>query len=97
MIGSGLTLANPNVHSILCSALIHDVDHTGVPNATLVEEGADIAKLYKNKSVAEQNSVDIAWDLLMDQNFKDLRDCIYKTETERIRFRQLVVNTVRSG
>jgi hypothetical protein len=31
-------------------------DHVGVPNATLVKEGSHLAKIYKNKSVAEQNS-----------------------------------------
>ena len=69
--------------AVVLSALIHDVDHTGVPNAVLVNEGAEIATLYKNKSVAEQNSVDIAWDLLMDEGFKDLRDLIYTTEVRK--------------
>lgn len=36
-----------------------DVDHPGVPNTALVRENALIAKVYKNKSVAEQNSVDV--------------------------------------
>ena len=40
------------------SALIHDVDHTGVPNAQLIKENADIADYYKNRSVAEQNSLE---------------------------------------
>lgn len=43
--------------AVIFSALIHDVDHTGVPNAQLVKEGAEIASIYKNKSVAEQNSI----------------------------------------
>jgi len=37
------------------SALIHDVDHQGVPNSQLVKENAYIASVYKNRSVAEQN------------------------------------------
>lgn len=36
------------------SALIHDVDHSGVPNAQLVKEKAYVARTYDNKSVAEQ-------------------------------------------
>ena len=76
------------------SALIHDVDHQGVPNAQLVKEKSDLATLYKGKSVAEQNSVDIAWDLLMEPAFRDLRDCIYTSQEELERFRQLVVNSV---
>lgn len=62
------------------------------PNAQLINEGATIASVYKGKSVAEQNSVDLAWSLLMDDNFTDLRNAIYKTDDERTRFRQLVVN-----
>jgi class 3 adenylate cyclase len=41
------------------AALVHDVDHPGVPNSTLVQENAPLAIAYKGKSVAEQNSVDM--------------------------------------
>jgi len=76
------------------SALIHDVDHPGVPNAQLVREQTTLALAYRNKSVAEQNSVDIAWKLLMTDGYKDLRRTIYVNEAEYARFRQLVVNAV---
>lgn len=76
------------------SALIHDLDHKGVPNATLVKEQTDEAIRYKNKSVAEQNSVDLAWELLMKPEYVDLRACIYNSRKEFQRFRQLVVNAV---
>ena len=46
------------------------VDHTGVPNAQLIKENADIAEYYKNRSVAEQNSLDLSWRLLMDPQCK---------------------------
>jgi class 3 adenylate cyclase len=76
------------------AALIHDADHTGVPNSQLIKENSALAKLYKDKSVAEQNSVDLCWDLLMDSNFEYLRAAIFSTDDERKRFRQLVVNSV---
>jgi class 3 adenylate cyclase len=76
------------------SALIHDVDHTGVPNNQLVKEETDVALFYKNKSVAEQNSVDLAWSLLMEKEFEGLRSLIYRSNAELDRFRQLVVNGV---
>jgi class 3 adenylate cyclase len=76
------------------AALIHDTDHSGVPNAQLVKEGAEVAKIYDGKSVAEQNSVDIAWDLLMHKNYKDLRNLICETDEEMRHFRELVVNSV---
>eukprot|EP00934_Nitzschia_sp_Nitz4_P001943 Nitzschia sp. Nitz4//scaffold517_size4071//2291//3964//NITZ4_009255-RA/size4071-processed-gene-0.3-mRNA-1//-1//CDS//3329553799//1943//frame0 len=76
------------------SALIHDVDHPGVTNAILVSEGATLAKAYKNKSVAEQNSVDIAWELLMTDRYKNFRNCAFVDGAELARFRQMVVNMV---
>jgi hypothetical protein len=76
------------------AALIHDVDHTGVPNAQLVKEEKELVRKYGGKSTAEQNSVDIAWDLLMSDSFKTLRRTICPTEKELSRFRQLVVNSV---
>ena len=53
-----------------------------------------MAKVYKNKSVAEQNSVDLAWTLLMTDEYSELRTTIAETDAEVERFRQLVVNTV---
>jgi class 3 adenylate cyclase len=76
------------------SSLIHDLDHPGVPNTQLIKEGSEMAALYRNQSVAEQNSVDLAWGLLMEPTYKDLRECIYTSQSELDRFRQLIVNSV---
>jgi hypothetical protein len=57
----------------------------------LVEEKTPEAERYK-KSVAEQNSIHKAWDLLMTDEYKDLRQTIYTTEDELRHFRQLVIN-----
>ena len=80
--------------AVLFAALIHDCDHPGVPNAQLIKESPALASRYANKSVAEQNSVDIAWDLLMMDSFVDLQQALFATEAELRRFRQLVVNAV---
>lgn len=80
--------------SVVFAALIHDVDHSGVPNAQLVKEGTPLAILYNSKSVAEQNSIEMSWDLLMEPAYANLRRTIYATTEEFARFRQLVVNTV---
>jgi 3'5'-cyclic nucleotide phosphodiesterase len=90
----GITSDPLTQFAVIFSALIHDVDHQGVPNTTLVTEKSPLAVLYNNKSVAEQNSLDLAWDLLMNDNFADLRKLIYSTPEEASRFRQLVVNIV---
>jgi class 3 adenylate cyclase len=90
----GITSDPLTQFSCILSALIHDVDHPGVPNATLVKERTLVARRYKNKSVAEQNSVDLSWDLLMESRFTKLRSAIYGNDTEMHRFRQLIVNSV---
>lgn len=91
--GYGIT-SDPMTQFAAVVALIHDVDHTGVPNSQLVKEGTRMAEFYKNKSVAEQNSIELAWDLLMDDQFKDLRAVIFTNEKEEKHFRALLVNLV---
>jgi class 3 adenylate cyclase len=90
----GITSDPLTQFACIFSALIHDVDHVGVPNTQLIKENASIAVLYKGKSVAEQNSVDIAWSLLMDERFENLQRTIYESDAEFKRFRELVVNSV---
>jgi hypothetical protein len=44
---------------------MHHFYLAGVPNGQLIKEEAHVAALYNNKSVAEQNSLDLAFELLM--------------------------------
>jgi hypothetical protein len=76
------------------SALIHDAEHPGVPNTQLVKEDTKMSLKYEGRSVAEQNSVDVAWSIFMDDKFSGLRSAICPTDVEMKRFRQLVVNCV---
>lgn len=76
------------------SALIHDADHPGVPNAQLVKEKTDMAKTYHGKSIAEQNSINVAWKILVDDKYKELRGTICGSQQEENRFRHLIVNAV---
>jgi 3'5'-cyclic nucleotide phosphodiesterase len=80
--------------AIVFAALIHDVDHPGVSNALLVSEQHGLATTYDGKSVAEQNSIDVAWNLLMQPEYEDLQSCIFATPSDYARFRQIVVNIV---
>eukprot|EP00980_Cylindrotheca_fusiformis_P005842 scaffold1228_cov119-Cylindrotheca_fusiformis.AAC.9 len=89
----GITSDPLTQFAVVFSAIIHDVDHPGVPNAQLVKENTRSAQIYK-KSIAEQISMELSWDMLMGDEFAELRACIYQTEEELRRFRQLVVNTV---
>lgn len=76
------------------SALIHDVQHPGVPNNRMIIENEDIAERYQGRSVAEQNSLDRSWNLLTEERFSELLTTICATSCELKRFRQLVVNMV---
>jgi len=90
----GITSDPLTQFAVVLAALIHDVDHTGVPNQQLIKENASVAAVYNNKSVAEQNSVDLSWELLMQQEYKELRRALYTTESDFKRFRHLIVNSV---
>lgn len=72
--------------------LSHSVDHVGVSNAQLVKERVPLAAHYNARSVAEQNSLDLSWDLLMSDDYVDLRAFLFPTKEDLVRFRQLVVN-----
>ncbi|CAB9511628.1 Receptor-type guanylate cyclase gcy [Seminavis robusta] len=80
--------------AIVFSALVHDTDHRGVSNAQLAKEEETMAALYHNKSIAEQNSLDLAWDLLMLDEYSNLRAALFVDRAELMRFRQVVVNVV---
>lgn len=80
--------------AIVFSALIHDADHRGISNAQLCKEDDKMASVYRSKCVAEQNSVDIAWSILMSQEYKELRSAVFSNREELLRFRQVVVNVV---
>ena len=80
------------------AALIHDVDHPGISNQQLIEEqDNEMAIMYNNQSIAEQNSIDYAWGLLMDDSYDEFRTCIFGNDNENSelqRFRKLLVNCV---
>jgi hypothetical protein len=90
----GITSDPLTQFAVLFSALIHDVDHTGVSNGQLAKENEEMAIYYRGQSIAEQNSVDLAWELFMDPMYSELQTCIAANDEECTRFRQLMVNSV---
>jgi 3'5'-cyclic nucleotide phosphodiesterase len=80
--------------AIVFSALIHDVDHVGCSNVQLAKEQPSLGLRYRNQSIAEQNSIDISWDLLMESRFDNLRRVIFGNQEGLMRFRQFIVNLV---
>lgn len=90
----GITSDPLTIFAVVLSALIHDVDHKGVSNMQLAKEDPALAAFYRNKSIAEQNSIDLGWEILMNDDMKDLRMCIYTDEDELKRFRETLINVV---
>jgi 3'5'-cyclic nucleotide phosphodiesterase len=90
----GITSDPLTQFAVVLSALIHDLDHPGVSNGQLINEDPKLAAHYKGKSVAEQNSVDLAWTVLMSPDYDMLRTAVFSTETELRRFRSLLVNSI---
>ena len=87
----GITSDPLTQFACIFSALIHDAEHEGVPNTQLVKEETALAAKYKNQSVAEQNSVDVSWNLLMEPRFQELRNAIYGNEEEMMHFRRVSI------
>lgn len=73
------------------SCSIFSVDQYWVSNAQLVKEQVLIA-MHNVRSVAEQNSLELSWKLLMSSTYANLRSFLFSTQGELSRFRQLVVN-----
>jgi 3'5'-cyclic nucleotide phosphodiesterase len=90
----GITSDPLAVLAIMFSALIHDADHRGISNAQLMKEDPTIATMYRNQSVAEQNSLELAWNLLMEEQFTSLRVSMFATKDDMMRFRQVMINVV---
>jgi hypothetical protein len=80
--------------AMVFSALIHDVGHRGVPNSVLVEEEDELAILHNDVSVAEQNSLQVAFSVLRQDEFAGLKNCICPTSEERKFFRKTVISMV---
>lgn len=80
--------------AVVYSALIHDVDHTGVSNTQLVKEKNSVAIKYHGKSPAENHSINLAWTTLMKPEYNDLVNCLCPVASEKERLRKLVINAV---
>lgn len=86
--------------ALLFAALVHDVEHKGVPNRQLVLEHDPLAVLYNDHSVAEQRSLYVAFSVLLKPEFTLLRQTVFAIPHGAIdsndyrRFRQIVINLV---
>lgn len=71
--------------TLVLAALLHDADHGG---------GSILQRDNPDDPSAERHSIDVAFEVLMEPKYRDLRLTIYKDEDEMRRFRQLLVHAV---
>jgi hypothetical protein len=85
-----------STHSKDASCIFFDYHKDyGVSNATLVKEKSPIASFYEGKSPAENHSLSLGWELLMEPEYSDLVNCICgndRKETDRLK--ALLTNAV---
>lgn len=85
---------NKRIHfALVFAALIHDIDHRGVSNQQLIEEKHDLTQKY-SESIAERNSLSIAFSLLKKDCFVNLRKGIARTSYEMEVFEATVADIV---
>lgn len=79
---------------MIFSAIIHDVDHRGIPNRQLALEDEDLAMKFNDQSIAENNSLSIAFFELRKQKYDKLRNIIFPQRKDYRRFRLACINLV---
>lgn len=80
--------------AVVFSALVHDVDHTGVSNRQLILEEDELALLYNDQSMAEQHSLKVAFSILFSAGYDELRKAMIPTADDKFRFRKIVIDMV---
>ena len=80
----------------LFSALIHDVEHQGIPNRQLALEDDRLAILYNDVSIAENWSIYIAFSEFLQDDYEELRKIMFVENEEYFRFRKMVIAIVLS-
>ena len=59
-----------------------------------MKEKDRVAIMFHGKSPAENHSINLAWTTLMQPQYKDLVKCLSPTDSEKARFKKLVVSAV---
>jgi len=81
--------------ALVFSALVHDVGHKGIPNFILIKLGDVLAEKYNNASIAEKNSIQIAFDILNEEYFSSLRKKIYGSNSaDAAKFENIARDTI---
>lgn len=81
--------------ALVFSALVHDVGHKGIPNFILIKLGDELAETYNKTSMAEKNSIQIAFAILNEEYFSPLRKKIYGSNSaDAAKFENIARDTI---
>ncbi|KAL3762038.1 hypothetical protein ACHAWU_002134 [Discostella pseudostelligera] len=78
------------------AAMIHDVDHQGVPNTRLVVEKDPLVEQHGRTSVAEKHSIQIAFQTLCESTYDEFRSTIFSSPDDYLHMHRIVTNVVVS-
>lgn len=67
--------------AMVFAALIHDVEHQGIPNRQLALEDDRLAVLYNDQSMAENWSLYVAFSEFLQDEFVDLRNALFNQDS----------------
>eukprot|EP01038_Epipyxis_sp_PR26KG_P012990 gene12990-17419_t len=79
--------------ALLYSAIIHDMEHFGVPNETLINQSHELAIKFHDQSVAEMNSLTIGLELISNPIHNCMLLSKYSENDKKI-FRKSVIELV---
>ncbi len=68
--------------ALIFAALIHDVEHQGLPNRQLCNEAVKLAVTYNDQSVAENRSLAIGFHELLKEDYTELRAVLFGNSNE---------------
>jgi hypothetical protein len=80
--------------AMLFAALVHDVEHKGIPNRQLANEDDKLAILYNDTAIAEQHSLCLSFSEFLSPTYGKLRETLFPEKDDYRRFRKAVVNLV---
>lgn len=88
--------SDPLLHfAVAMAALIHDMGHLGLTNKQLIRLQTPEAIKYEGRCVAEQHSILMSREIVMDPKFAELRSCMFGNNPADIsRYRKFLFNTV---
>jgi hypothetical protein len=80
--------------SMVFAALVHDVEHEGVPNRQLAMEGSKWAIMFNDQSIAENRSLYTAFSELLFGDYQELRAAMFADDDAFKKFRTYVIGMI---